>query len=226
MKIAFESIGKKEIAENIKHVAYGEVELGSGGLSGRSGNWIGYSADELLTEATTRSRKLISGRFDFEDAERERVAKAVALAAIKFEFLKYGIDKKITFAWDKALNFEGGSGPYHQYMCARANRILEEGASIKIKPNTTEIDDYEFRMIKQISMAQEMVEKACSEGKPNVITDYINALSSEFGTFYEKCPVLKAEEKKIGLRLEITRMFKETSASMLALLGIESLSRM
>ncbi len=226
MRIAFEALGKKEIAENIKHVAYGEVELESGGLSGRKGNWIGYSADELLSEAITRSRKLISDRFKFDDAEKEKVAKAVALAAIKFEFLKYGIEKKIVFGWDKALNFEGGSGPYHQYMCARANRILDEAASIRPKLDTSEIDDYEFRMLKQMSLAQETIEKACSEGRPNVITDYLNTLSSEFGTFYEKCPVLKADEKKIGLRLEITRMFKETSASMLALLGIEALSRM
>jgi len=226
MRLAFESIGKKEIANNINHVAYGEVELESGGLSGRKGNWIGYSADDILHEAVTRSRKLITSRFNFEAAEREKVAKAVALAAIKFEFLKYGIEKKIVFSWDKALNFEGGSGPYHQYMHARANRILEEGAGIRSKPDTSEINDYEFRLVKLLSFAQEMVEKSCQEGKPNVITDYLNELSSEFAKFYENCPVLKAEEKKIGLRLEITRMFKETSATMLGLLGIEALSRM
>ena len=59
-----------------------------------------------------------------------------------------------------------------------------------------------------------------------MITDYLNDLSSEFAKFYENCPVLKAEEKKMGLRLEITKMFKETSATMLGLLGIEALSRM
>ncbi len=226
MRLAFESIGKKGIAENIKHVAYGEVELESGGLSGRTGNWMGYSADEMLTEATTRSRKLISSRFDFGDAEREKVAAAVALAAIKFEFLKYGIEKKIVFAWDKALNFESGSGPYHQYMCARANRILEEAPSEGAKPDTSGINEYEFRLAKLMSMARSMVEKACSEGRPNVITDYLNDLSSEFAKFYENCPVLKAEAGKMGLRLEITRIFRETSASMLGLLGIEALSRM
>jgi arginyl-tRNA synthetase len=226
MRLAFESIGKREIAENITHVAYGEVELESGGLSGRKGNWIGYSADEILEEAIIRSRKLITSRFDFDEKERERIARAVALAAIRFEFLKYGIEKKIVFAWDKALNFENGSGPYHQYMHARANRILEEGAGIRLKHDTSDINDYEFRLAKQMAMAQEMVDKACAEGKPNVITDYLNDLSSEFSKFYENCPVLKAEEKKIGLRLEITRIFKETSARMLGLLGIEALSRM
>ena len=226
MRLAFESIGKKEIAENITHVAYGEVELESGGLSGRKGNWIGYSADEILEEAMARSRKLITSRFDFDEKERERIARAVALAAIRFEFLKYGIEKKIVFAWDKALNFESGSGPYHQYMHARANRILEEGAGIRPKHDTSEINDYEFRLAKQMAMAQEMVDKACAEGKPNVITDYLNDLSSEFSKFYENCPVLKADDKKVGLRLEITRIFKETSARMLGLLGIEALSRM
>ena len=61
---------------------------------------------------------------------------------------------------------------------------------------------------------------------PNVLTDYLNDLSSEFSKFYENCPVLKADGKKIGLRFELTRAFKETSATMLGLLGIEALSRM
>jgi arginyl-tRNA synthetase len=226
MRLAVGSIGNKGIMDNIKHVAYGEVELESGGLSGRTGNWIGYSADDILEEAIARSRKLITSRFEYQADERERIAKAVALAAIKFEFLKYGIEKKIVFAWDKALNFEGGSGPYHQYMCARANRILEEASSIRERVDTSEINEYEFNLLKRISIAREAVEKACSEGKPNVITDYLNILSSEFAKFYENCPVLKADEKRRGLRIEITKLFKETSASMLGLLGIEALARM
>ena len=226
MKMAFESIGKKAIAESIRHIAYGEVELESGGLSGRKGNWMGYSADEILQEAINRARKLITSRFEYQEGEREKIARAVALSAIKFEFLKYGIEKKIVFAWDKALNFEGGSGPYHQYMCARANRIIEEGASITAKSDTSELNDYEFGLLKRISMAQEIIEKACAEGKPNIVTDYLNVLSSEFSKFYENCPVLKAEERKKGLRLEITGLFAETSAKMLGILGIEALSRM
>ncbi|MDE1865472.1 MAG: arginine--tRNA ligase [Candidatus Micrarchaeota archaeon] len=226
MRLAFEGIGRKDISDSIKHVAYGEVELESGGLSGRSGNWVGYSADEILGEAIIRARKLITSRFEYQHDEKERIARSVALAAIKFEFLKYGIEKKIVFSWEKALNFEGGSGPYHQYMCARANRIIEEGASIKLKPDTSSINDYEFSLLKRISMAQEIVEKARSEGKPNIVTDYLNSLSSEFSKFYENCPVLKAEEKKQGLRIEITRLFRGTSARMLGLLGIEALSRM
>jgi arginyl-tRNA synthetase len=95
-----------------------------------------------------------------------------------------------------------------------------------VKPDTSEINDYEFVLAKLLSSAHDMIEKACSEGKPNVLTDYLNDLSSEFSKFYENCPVLKADGKKIGLRFELTRAFKETSATMLGLLGIEALSRM
>ena len=226
LRLAFAALGRGDITDSIKHVAYGEVELESGGLSGRKGNWIGYSADEILEEAITRARKLITSRFEYQADERERIAKAVALAAIKFEFLKYGIEKRIVFSWDKALNFEGGSGPHHQYMCARANRILDEAQHERANLDASEISDHEFALIKRMSMAQEVIEKARTEGKPNVITDYLNVLSSEFAAFYENCPVLKAEEKKRGVRIEITRMFRDTSSRMLGLLGIETLSRM
>ena len=81
---------KEEQANNIKHLAYGEVELESGALSGRKGTWVGYSADDLLRETLAKAQQLISSRFKFGKEDEHKVVKSVALAAIKFEFLKMG----------------------------------------------------------------------------------------------------------------------------------------
>jgi arginyl-tRNA synthetase len=226
LRLAFASLGRGIVAERIKHIAYGEVELESGSLSGRKGTWMGYSADEILEEAVSKARTLISSRFEFGDAERERVAKSVALAAVKFEFLKYGIEKKIVFSWEKAMNFEGSSGPYQLYMHARANRILEDSGSRRAEPQLSDISDIEFGLVKHMAMAKDIVEKARNEGRPNIITEYINELSSSFSTFYEFCPVLKAPGPKREFRIALTELFSEVSASMLRLIGIEPLQRM
>lgn len=226
LKLAFALLGRENVADKIKHVAYGEVELESGSLSGRKGNWIGYSADDVFFEAVSKARTLITSRFEFSDKEQEQVAKSVALAAVKFEFLKYGIEKKIVFSWEKAMNFEGSSGPYQLYMYARANRILEDAKSKRTKLQFSDISDHEFALVKHIAMAKDIVEKACSEGRPNVITDYINELSASFSKFYEFCPVLKAEDSKRGFRIALTMLFRDVSASMLRLIGIEPLQRM
>lgn len=226
LKLAFNAIGKENIADGMKHIAYGEVELESGSLSGRKGTWIGYSADEILEEATSKAKTLISSRFKFDDNEKDKIARAVALAAIKFEFLKFGIEKKIIFSWDRAMNFEGVSGPYHQYMHARANRIVQDAGRKREELEMPEITDREFELIKLIATSKDIVEKCCREGRPNIITDYMNELSSSFSKFYEFCPVLKAEKGTREFRIRLTEMFRDTSSSMLALLGIEALNKM
>ena len=230
IKVAFNAMGKEEQANNIKHLAYGEVELESGAISGRKGTWMGYSADDLLRETEAKAHQLISSRFKFGKEDVHKVVKSVALSAIKFEFLKMGPERKIVFSWEKALNFEGNSGPYAQYMHARATRILEEvpkDLSSKKPGKIKSITDQEFAVVKLISKHADMVEKAAQELRPNVITEYINELAYSFATFYENSPILKAEsvDDKV-FRIALTRSFKDTLKNQLELLGIDALERM
>ena len=230
LKLAFRAMGKVEQSENIRHLAYGEVELESGALSGRKGTWIGYSADDLLRETESKAKTLASSKFKFGKSEADEVIKEVALAAIKFEFLKLGPEKKIVFSWDKALNFEGNSGPYAQYMHARATRILEEAPRdllTKKLDGLPEMSEDEFLLVKMISKEHHILEKAARELRPNVITEYINELAYSFATFYEKSPILKAEsEDEKVFRLKITASFKGAMKRMLEILGIDALERM
>ncbi len=230
LKLVFGAMGKEEHANNIKHLAYGEVELESGALSGRKGTWLGYSADDLLRETESKARQLIGSRFKFGKDEEKKIVNNVALAAIKFEFLRLGPEKKIIFSWDKALNFEGNSGPYAQYMHARASRILEEapkGALNGKLAKLPKISDVEFSLVKLLSKETDMVEKAAKELRPNVITEYVSELAYSFASFYENSPILKAEsnDKKI-LRLKLASAFRNTMKNMLGLLGIYALEKM
>lgn len=235
IKLAFGAMGKQNKADNIKHIAYGTVELESGTLSGRKGTWMGYIADDVLRETESRAEKLMGERFKFGKEEQHKIVKSVALAAIKFDFLKLGPEKKIIFSWEKALNFEGNSGPYAQYMHARASRILEEvpkemliNLSKKaVFDEEPQVSDQEFALIKLLSETNIIVEKSAQELRPNVITEYINELAYSFASFYENSPILKAStnDQKI-IRLKLTFVFKNTMKKMLELLGIEPLERM
>ncbi len=133
LKLAFEAIGRADKSSSLQHLSYGEVEIESGGLSGREGTWLGYSADDLLEEAKKKALALIRGRFDFTSEEQERIAKNVALAAIKFEFLKVGIDKKIIFPWEAF----GLSGDYDFELAKSISKLqyIMEKASSEYKPN-------------------------------------------------------------------------------------------
>ncbi len=229
LKVIFDSIGESKKANALKHIGYGVVELEGGSLSGRKGTWAGYTADDLLNEARERAEKAMKGSDEITKEEREKIAQKVGLGAIKFEFLKISPERKIVFSWDRALNFEGNSGPYCQYTYARATRIIEKsGVKIPSKfANDAFEDDATFQLIKTMSACQEMVEKACREDRPNVLTDYLIELSSAFSRFYESVQVLKEESssKREG-RIALIYAFRNVMKSTLAVLGIEAIERM
>ncbi|MDE1828494.1 MAG: arginine--tRNA ligase [Candidatus Micrarchaeota archaeon] len=232
MKAMFSLIGEEKIAEGIIHFAYGRVTIKGSDLSTRSGSWMGdgknFTADDLLREAKEVAHKIVSQSESISDKSSfDSISNSVALAAIKFEFLKFAAESEIVFSWDKALTFEGDSGPYCSYTHARATRVLEKGA-FEI-PKSVDADKVErgadFELIKLIGSFNEMVEKAAREYRPNVITDYLLNLSSLFSKFYEKMPIITGGESK-EVRLAITYCAKQTLGNALRLIGIEPLERM
>ncbi len=230
LKLVFNCMHKEEIAEGIMHLAYGELEMESGvSLSGRSGNWIGNTADDLLSETQKKTLTLISDKSKLSDSEKEAVSKSVALGAIKFDLLRLSPEKKTIFSWERALSFQGNSGPYCQYMYARAVRLLQD-SGMTTKPNydANEITtDYEFDLVKLISRMPGYIEKACAELRPNVAADYTINLAAEFSNFYEELPILKSiDEKHKQGRLALVLAFANTLRYSLALLGIPVVNRM
>ncbi len=230
VKIVIGLVYGKEKAEGIRHIGYGIVSLESGALAGRKGTWIGYTADDLLREARERAHKAIKPNAELSKEEKEKIADKVGLGAVKFEMLKMSPEKGIVFSWDKALNFEGNSGPYCQYTYARATRILEKSGS-KYDYNALQSDAFEnddsFSLVKMISMYKEMAEKACREGRPNSITDYLIDLAALFSKFYESVPILKEQSKeKRESMLALVSSFRNVMKFMLSILGIEVIERM
>lgn len=107
----------------LKHISYGLVDLIDGKMSSRAGNVILYEdfRDGLLEKAT----EMVADR-DLEESEKAEIAKQVAFGAMKFGMLLQDSEKGITFDKQKALSFEGETGPYLQYMGARISSILRK----------------------------------------------------------------------------------------------------
>ncbi|HUY70053.1 MAG TPA: arginine--tRNA ligase [Candidatus Baltobacteraceae bacterium] len=228
LKLAIEAVsGKKDV---IKHLAYGEVELESGALSGRKGTWIGFSADDLFREARQMASTQIKERFTFSDEEHDKIATSVALAAIRFEYLRLGPEKKLVFSWERALSFEGSSGPYVQYTYARASRIVEGVKAGKPAPTKGlfgTMTDTEFTLVKMLSNSREVLEKATAELRPNSLCEYLIELSLMFSRFYEQSPILKAESEELRRsRTAILIAFRAVVGQMLEVLGIDPLEKM
>ncbi len=233
LKLAFGAMGRADIAAGITHLSYGELELESGlSLSGRKGNWIGNTADDLLSEAKKKAMEILSdSRFKLTESEKDDVSSKVAIAAVKFDLLRQAPEKKTVFSWKRALNFEVVSGPYCQYMYARARRLLEDSkigeAEIGKAGRAALGSDSEFELVKLISRLSDVVDKACTELRPNTLATYCIDLSAAFSKFYEDMPILKASsaEERVA-RLALTLSFARSIKYALALLGIETLDRM
>ncbi|MAG50409.1 hypothetical protein CL621_02075 [archaeon] len=149
----------------------------------------------------------------------DKLTKIIGYGALKYSILKVSPDKNVLFDWEKALNFEGDSGPYIQYAYARASSILRKGKIGKVDYSV--LKD-EINLIEVLKKFPEIVLKE----KPHLIANYAFELAQNFNEFYRDFPVLKAEEKVKNARLLLVKVTKQVLKNSLYLLGIEAPERM
>ncbi|MHA1290081.1 MAG: arginine--tRNA ligase domain-containing protein, partial [Candidatus Thorarchaeota archaeon] len=231
-------MGYSKESENSHHIAYEFVGLEGEDFSGRHGTWIGHSVDDVIDKSTELAMVEVDKRNpDESDEFKETVAIQVAVGALRYFMLNASPDRKITFRWDQALDFNGDAAPYLQYSLARANRILEKVEhDEKGKAELGQLSsDVEFELVKALSkFPEEILDVARAMKKEawgtsfisNRITAYGYGLATLFSKFYDSCPVLKAEPGVREARLVLVKSFRSTMANCLRILGIPVVDRM
>lgn len=208
----FEVIGSSGAGKSY-HLSYGLVSLKEGKMSSRVGNVVLY--DELKEKMIKALKKLKP------DLDKD-VVKKIVFGAMKYSMLKMSSEKKIMFDWNEALKLEGNSGPYLQYACVRAKRILEKS---KKKPKFKSIEkEVEFKLVKKLADFPNIVEKAALEYKPHLISTYSFELAQQFSEFYEKCKVINAKNEES--KLALVKAFIIVLEKALYLLGIKVPNKM
>jgi len=210
--------------EKCFHVSHGIVKLREGKMSSRLGTVVLY--EDLRDEAIKRVLKIIEEKNPGLQ-DKEAVAKKIALGALKFAMLSVENARDIVFDWERALDFEGRSGPYLQYAYARACGILRDAALPKKYDATLLADEAEIALLKKIAQFPNAVAAAAKDYSPHIIANYVIELAQAFNTFYNKLPVLKAETAELkNARLKLVEAARTVLKSGLQLLGIEALERM
>jgi len=225
-------MGYEEQFKNSFHLAHEHVWLREGEkvkrFSGRLGTWVGFSADEVLDEAARRAYGEVNKRHpNMSKKEKVEIAEKIGVAAFRYSMLNTGWDKVVVFDYDKALSFEGETGPYLQYAHTRICGIFRKAGKWKQTFEVPDLAEYEKALIKILMEFPDMVEQTAKDLRPLYICDYAHRLATALDQFYETSPVLRAETEELrNFRLTLVNATKITLKNALNLIGIEAPERM
>lgn len=227
---ALKAVGSEKEFKNSYHLPGGLVGFaGEAKISSRKGS-SGLSADEIFDRVTEKAYVEVDKRqVSLDEDAKLGLAKSIGIGAVRYWMIRTDPKKFIIFDWDKALEFEGNTGPHMQYSLVRAKKILQK---ISTRPSA-KIDFFllvrpeEKALLSELGQFPAKIEKAATSYSPNILAEYALKLSATFNVFYERCPVMRAESKELlGARLLLVWAFMQTLKNSLKLLGIEEVDVM
>ena len=109
--------------KGMEHVSFGMVSYEGRALSTREG-YVVYLED-LLNKAVEKAREIIEEKSP-NLPNKDEVARQVGVGAVVYFDLHNDRNKDIDFRWERALNFDGETGPYVQYTHARCCSVLRK----------------------------------------------------------------------------------------------------
>ncbi|TDQ55094.1 arginine--tRNA ligase [Actinorugispora endophytica] len=211
------------------HVQIGNV-LGTDGkiLRTRSGAPIRLMA--LLDEAVERAAKVVAEtRPDLDDAARAAIAREVGIGAVKYADLSISHDTEYIFDFDRMLALNGNTGPYLQYATARIRSIFRKGGLDPAEATGPVVvtEAAERALALRLLGFGAAVAQVGDTLEPHRLCAYLFDLAQSFTSFYESCPVLKAEDPSVrASRLALTAVTLDTLVKGLGLLGVTAPERM
>ena len=203
---------------------------------------------DLLQEGVDRARGILDeldAAARFGEAELDVVAEAVGIGAVKYADLSTARESAYLFDWDRMISFRGNTGPYLQYATARIRSIFRRAAGVGTAEAGTAgsgAGDAEaaargtgvaitagperalaLRLLSFGAVVTQLGETA----EPHRLCAYLFDVASLFTTFYEECPVLKAEPESLRVsRLALCALTLDVLTKGLELLGVPIPERM
>ncbi|MEZ7605847.1 arginine--tRNA ligase [Streptococcus sp. 27098_8_113] len=210
-------------SDDMIHVDFGLVTKNRQKLSTRKGNII--LLEPTLQEAISRAKAQIEEKNPNLE-NKEAVAHAVGVGAVKFYDLKTDRRNGYDFDLEAMVSFEGETGPYVQYAYARIQSILRKADfKLSLDANYNLNDAESWEIIKLIQDFARVVKRASDNFEPSLIAKYAISLAQAFNKYYAHTRILDEtpeRDSRLALSYATAVVLKEA----LRMLGVEAPEKM
>lgn len=213
------------------NMGYGTV-LGADGkpFKTRAGETV--RLEDLLDEAAERATTVVREKgaaVGLTEQEITENGAQVGIGAVKYADLSTSPSRDYKFDLDQMVSLNGDTSVYLQYAYARIRSIFRKAgdASPAAHPELP-LAPAERALGLHLDQFGEIVAEAAAAYEPHKLAAYLYGLASLFTTFYDQCPVLKAEggPDQIANRLFLCELTARTLHQGMALLGIRTPERL
>jgi len=211
------------------HISYGYVGLRDENgafkkMSSREGTAV--FADDVIdaVKATINDRFVAEEKHD--EATRENLSETLAIAAVKFAFLKSDSKQNVLFDIEQSVDVQGDSGMYVMYTYVRTQSILRKaGGVVPTEFVVPEALEAEASLVRTLLYYESVVQKSVDDLSVHHVAQYLLELSSEFNSWYAKETVLDGSERE-AYKLVLVDAVAATLHNGLSLLGIQTVNEM
>lgn len=211
-----------DLAAKTQHIGHGTVRLSTGKMSSRTGDVI-RALDFISEVADAAAAKMDEGG---KTAPSDELANAIALGAIKYATLRGSILQDSVFDKERALSFEGDSGPYLQYTHARIMSVLEKADVSGVTPSGEHAPKEAYAIEKILYRFEEVVREALVARAPHLVTTYLTELAGAFNTFYAHEKIADSADEYAPYKAALADAVRITLKNGLWTLGIQAPERM
>jgi arginyl-tRNA synthetase len=253
-KQIFEIARREGYEGDLRHIPFGSV-LGEDRKLMKTRSGENVPLRQVLEEACKRARKIVEEKNPgLSENDKIGIAEKIGIGAVKYADLSQYRMTDYVFSWEKKLSLHGNTAPYLQNAYVRIRSIFRKAEDSAVATNlravegktgqppspgcgdasrpvsTTEKlilgESAEINLAKRLCQFAEILPQVLNDFRPNILTNYLFELANSFHTFYEACPVLKAEGPARSSRLALCRLAGLVLERGLDLLGIKAPERM
>ena len=199
-------------------------------VSGRRG--FGVKADDLMDALIASARKEVDARHsELSGEERHRVARQIAMGALRYFMLKFTKNSVIAFDFKDALSFEGDTGPYAQYAVVRASNIFRKAGMEpeQVKPAEVEFGRYLegeagneiWELWLTAAKTSQVVEQCIATTEPAYAAKHAFQLAQLFSNFYHRHRIIgEPDEARQKFLFATAAVVRRELTRVLAMMGM------